>query len=104
MAMGKRARDRQPTMWVATTDLPTAASHPFYARLNRLLADQGFPRSLQGRVTALIAALLTLCGQLSDRMGLVLGQHIDHVRDLASAGRRAPIAGPRSKWDLYLGC
>ena len=44
---------------------------------------------------ALIAALLTLCGQLSDRMGLVLGQHIDHVRDLASAGRRAPIAGHR---------
>jgi hypothetical protein len=28
--------------WVATTDLPTAVSHPFYARLNRLLADQGF--------------------------------------------------------------
>ena len=42
MAMGKRERDRQPTMWVATTDLPTAASHPFYARLNRMLADQRF--------------------------------------------------------------
>jgi transposase len=42
MAMGTRTRDRQPTMWVATTDLPTAASHPFYARLNRLFADEGF--------------------------------------------------------------
>src|ERR1700694_5556201 len=42
MAMGKRERDRQPTMAVATTDLPTAASHPFYARLNRLFRDQGF--------------------------------------------------------------
>jgi transposase len=42
MAMGKRERDRQPPMWVATTDLPTAASHQFYARLNRMLADQGF--------------------------------------------------------------
>jgi len=40
--MGTRERDRQPTMWVTTTDLPTAASHPFYARLNRMLADQGF--------------------------------------------------------------
>jgi len=29
-------------MWVATTDLPTAASHPFYARLNQLLREQGF--------------------------------------------------------------
>ncbi|HUE85861.1 MAG TPA: transposase, partial [Vicinamibacterales bacterium] len=38
----KRTRDRQPTMWVATTDLPTAASHPFYARLNRLLSEQRF--------------------------------------------------------------
>src|SRR4030095_1738974 len=28
MAMGKRKRDRQPQMWVAVTDLPTAVSHP----------------------------------------------------------------------------
>ena len=42
MAMGKRKRNRQPTMWVATTDLPTAASHPFYARLNQLLRERGF--------------------------------------------------------------
>ena len=42
MAMGKRKRTRQPTMWVATTDLPTAASHPFYARLNQLLREQEF--------------------------------------------------------------
>jgi transposase len=42
MAMGKRKRDRQPTMWVTTTDLPTAASHPFYRRLNQLLREQGF--------------------------------------------------------------
>jgi transposase len=42
MAMGKRTRDRQPPMWVATTDLPTAASHPFYRRLNQLLREHGF--------------------------------------------------------------
>jgi transposase len=42
MAMGKRKRDRQPTMWVTTTDLPTAASHPFYRRLNQRLHDFGF--------------------------------------------------------------
>lgn len=40
--MGKRKRARQPTMWVATADLPTSAGHPFYARLNQLLAEQGF--------------------------------------------------------------
>jgi len=40
--MGKRKRDRQATMWVATTELPTAASHPFYRRLNQLLQEHGF--------------------------------------------------------------
>jgi transposase len=42
MAMGKRTRARQPRMWVTTTDLPTAASHPFYTRLNQLLHQHGF--------------------------------------------------------------
>jgi catechol 2,3-dioxygenase-like lactoylglutathione lyase family enzyme len=41
MAMGKRQRDRQPAMWVAATDLPRAAKHPFCRRLNQLLAGQG---------------------------------------------------------------
>jgi len=40
--MGKRERDRQPAMWVAIAELPTAASHPFYRRLNQLLREQGF--------------------------------------------------------------
>jgi transposase len=42
MAMGKRTRDRQPATWVTTTELPTAASHPFYRRLNHLLREHGF--------------------------------------------------------------
>src|SRR5215472_15928690 len=42
MAMGKRKRERQSTRWVTTTELPTAASHPFYRRLNELLAEYGF--------------------------------------------------------------
>lgn len=42
MAMGTRKRDRQPAMWVATTELPTAVSHPFYRRLNQLLREHGF--------------------------------------------------------------
>jgi len=29
-------------MWVTTTDLPTAASHPFYRRLNQVLRDSRF--------------------------------------------------------------
>jgi len=36
MAIGTRKRGRQPAMWVATTELPTAASH---RRLNQLLRE-----------------------------------------------------------------
>jgi transposase len=49
MAMGKRKRNRQPSMWVATTDFPAAASHPFYTRLNRLLREHGFDDFAEGR-------------------------------------------------------
>ena len=42
MAMGRRKRDRQVAMWITTTELPTAASHPFYRRLNHLLREHGF--------------------------------------------------------------
>ncbi|PYS58254.1 MAG: hypothetical protein DMF76_19765 [Acidobacteria bacterium] len=38
MSMGKRVRERQPEMWVAT-NFPTAASQPFYNRLNQRLAE-----------------------------------------------------------------
>jgi transposase len=58
MAMGKRRRDRQPTMWVPTTELPTSASHPFYARLNRLLRDGGFDDFAEARCASFYAATM----------------------------------------------
>lgn len=43
MAMGKRKSGlRQPALWIATSDLPTTAAHPFYERLNRILDKAGF--------------------------------------------------------------
>ena len=45
MAMGKRRlRAKQASMWVATTDLPRSAAHPFYTRLNRILDRADFDR------------------------------------------------------------
>lgn len=41
MAMGKR-KDRQGGLWIATSDLTRSPGHPFYERLNRLLAEHGF--------------------------------------------------------------
>jgi transposase len=42
MAMGKRRGTRQPTMWIATTDLPRSDGHPFYQHLNRVLDQAKF--------------------------------------------------------------
>src|SRR5687768_7252702 len=49
MSMGKRVRERQPEMRVATTDFPTAASHAFYTRLNQLLAGHHFDDFVEGQ-------------------------------------------------------
>lgn len=41
--MGKRKRSaHQSTIWIATSDLPTTAAHPFYEGLNRILDKAGF--------------------------------------------------------------
>jgi transposase len=56
--MGKRVRERQPEMWVATTDFPTAASHPFYTRLNQLLAEHHFDDFVEGQCRPFYAEIM----------------------------------------------
>lgn len=46
--MGKRKKEpKQANMWIATQDLPRSASHPFYARLNRVLDAADFDRYVE---------------------------------------------------------
>ena len=42
-------------MWVATTDLPTTASHPFYAPLNQLLVEHAFDDFVEGQCASFYA-------------------------------------------------
>src|SRR2546422_7790442 len=42
MAMGRKRKRPQDTMWVATSDLPRSPGHPFYKRLNQVLAANSF--------------------------------------------------------------
>jgi len=59
MAMGKRRRrHRQPTMWVASSDLPRTAAHPFYERLNRVLDDAGFDAFVEDECARFYASTL----------------------------------------------
>lgn len=46
MALGKR-RSEQQEMWVATTSLPKSEGHVFYRKLNQILADAGFDRTVE---------------------------------------------------------
>lgn len=46
MALGKRKHEQQEA-WVATTELPRSPGHPFYRRLNQLLAEAGFDAWLE---------------------------------------------------------
>jgi transposase len=56
MAMGKRRTERQETLFIATDRLPRAAGHPFYERLNHLLAETGFDAWIEERCRPYYAA------------------------------------------------
>jgi transposase len=48
MAMGKREQDDQSSFWIATTELPKTAAHPFYERTNQILDAHHFDRFVEG--------------------------------------------------------
>ena len=49
MAMGRRERDRQESLFIPSQDLPRSAGHPFYLALNSLLAEAHFDRRIEAR-------------------------------------------------------
>ena len=48
MALGKRKREEQG-LWIATTELPKSPGHPFYRKLNELLAEAKFDAWIEER-------------------------------------------------------
>jgi len=42
MSMSKREGERQSDLWIPTTELARSPGHPFYERLNKILAGAGF--------------------------------------------------------------
>jgi transposase len=49
MAMKRRETERQRAFWIATQEIVTSPSHPFYQRLNEVLAKAGFDRFVEDR-------------------------------------------------------
>jgi hypothetical protein len=48
MAMGRR-KAKQQELFVATTQLARSPGHPFYEKLNKLLAEAGFDAWLEAK-------------------------------------------------------
>jgi transposase len=57
MAMGTR-REHQEELWIASCTLARPASHPFYERLNQLLAQHNFDRYVEGKCQRFYAATM----------------------------------------------
>ncbi len=56
MAMGTRKqREKQEDIWIAHRELAVAPGHPFYQRLNELLAAEGFDELVESRCAKLYA-------------------------------------------------
>jgi transposase len=57
MAMGRR-KAQQEEFWVATTELPRSAGHPFYERLNKVLEEAGFDAFVEERCGKFYAPMM----------------------------------------------
>ena len=57
MAMGTR-REQQEEFWIPTCTLARPASHPFYERLNQLLAKHDFDRFVEGQCQRFYASTM----------------------------------------------
>jgi transposase len=48
MAMGKRKRERQEPLFLVASELPRTPAHPFYRKLNEVLAGWEFEERVEG--------------------------------------------------------
>jgi transposase len=55
MAMGQRKHEEQRAMWVGVSELAKSVSHPFYEKLNGLLAKHGFDEFVEAQCQAFYA-------------------------------------------------
>lgn len=58
MSMSKRQRERQPNLWINTAEIVRSPGHPFYQRLNQVLAQHGFDRFVEERCQSFYAKRL----------------------------------------------
>ena len=55
MSMRRRGSGKQGSLWVATGDLAASPGHPFYEKLNKILAEADFDRKVEDLCSAFYA-------------------------------------------------
>jgi transposase len=55
MSMRRRDGEKQPELWIPTTEMARTPGHPFYDRLNALLAEAKFDRWVEARCRSFYA-------------------------------------------------
>ena len=58
MSMSNRQREHQSNLWINTAEIARSPGHPFYQRLNQVLAEHGFDRFVEERCQAFYAETL----------------------------------------------
>jgi len=86
MALGRRVEQQRP-LFVAADELPKSDGHPFYRRLNELLAEAGFDRWIEELCrpyyVATMARLLILLGVFFQMMFVGFFEGIGALRQIA---------------------
>ena len=73
MAMGRLKAEKQPVLWVATSELAMSPSHPFYERLNAVLDKHGFDPFVEARCASFYAPVM---GRPSIPPGVYFRMHL----------------------------
>ena len=102
--MGQKKREEQSAIWVAVSELPKSVSHPFYEKLNGLLAKHGFDEFVEAQCRGFYAEKMgrpsLAPGQYFRFMLLGYFECLDSER--AMAWRAADSSGVRSFLGLGL--
>jgi transposase len=56
--MSRHPSEQQQSLWINTVEIVTSPGHPFYQRLNQLLAEHGFDRFVEARCQSFYAETL----------------------------------------------
>ena len=91
MAMGRRAREQQAAIWIPAAEVAPGPSHPFYQRLNEILAKYGFDEWVEGQCRRFYAERMGRPSLPPGTYFFIIDSLIVPVRESVSGGRKIKL-------------